>query len=34
MRAVIYTRYDTDTQHEAAVADQIEICRLYIERNG
>ena len=34
MRAVIYARYSTDMQREASIADQIEICRRYIERNG
>ncbi len=32
MRAVIYARYSTDMQREALIADQVEICRRYIER--
>ena len=34
MRAVIYARYSTDMQREASIADQIEVCRRYAERNG
>ena len=34
MRAVIYARYSSDTQREASIEDQIEICRRYIDRQG
>ncbi|MCB5946096.1 recombinase family protein, partial [Acidocella sp. KAb 2-4] len=34
MRAVIYARYSSDQQRAASIADQIEVCRRYIERQG
>ena len=34
LRAVIYARYSTENQREASIADQIEVCRRYIERQG
>ena len=34
MRAVIYARYSSDNQREASLADQVEVCRRYIERQG
>ena len=34
LRAVIYARYSTEHQREASIADQIEVCRRYIERQG
>jgi hypothetical protein len=34
MRAVIYARYSSDQQREASIADQIEVCRRYAERQG
>jgi site-specific DNA recombinase len=34
MRAVIYARYSSDSQREASVEDQIEVCRRYVERQG
>jgi site-specific DNA recombinase len=34
MRAAIYSRYSTDQQREASIADQIEVCRRYCERQG
>jgi hypothetical protein len=34
MRAVIYARYSTESQREASLADQLEVCRRYIERQG
>jgi site-specific DNA recombinase len=34
MRAVIYARYSSDNQREASIADQAEICRRYIDRQG
>ncbi len=34
MRAVIYARYPSDLQREASIADQVEVCRRYIEAQG
>ncbi|MCW3477768.1 recombinase family protein [Rhodovastum sp. RN2-1] len=34
MRAVIYARYSTEHQREASIADQVEVCRRYAERQG
>ena len=34
MRAAIYSRYSTDLQREESIADQVEVCRRYIERHG
>jgi len=34
LRAVIYARYSIDQQRSASIADQIEVCRRYIERQG
>ncbi len=34
MRAVIYARYSSDLQREASIADQVEVCRRYIEAQG
>ena len=34
MRAVIYARYSSDQQRAASIADQIEVCRRYIKRQG
>lgn len=34
MRAVIYTRFSSERQREESIADQIEVCRRYIERQG
>lgn len=34
VRAVVYARYSSDQQREASIADQIEVCRRYIERQG
>ena len=34
MRAVIYARYSSDVQRAASIADQVEICRRYAERQG
>ena len=34
MRAVIYARYSSENQREASIADQHELCRRYIERQG
>ena len=33
-RAVIYARYSSDQQRSASIADQVEVCRRYIERQG
>lgn len=33
-RAVIYARYSTDNQRAASIADQVEVCRRYAERQG
>ena len=33
-RAVVYARYSTEHQRAASIADQVEVCRRYIERNG
>ena len=33
-RAVIYARYSSENQREASIADQVEVCRRYIERQG
>ncbi len=32
MRSVIYARYSSDRQSEAAITDQIEVCPHYVER--
>ncbi len=34
MRAVIYARYSSNSQREASIEDQVEICRRYIEQQG
>ena len=34
LRAVVYARYSSDNQREASIADQVEVCRRYIERQG
>ena len=34
MRAAIYARFSTDKQRDASIADQVEVCRRYIERQG
>ena len=34
MRAVIYARYSTEMQRDTSIADQVEVCRRYAERNG
>jgi len=34
LRVVIYARYSSDQQRSASIADQIEVCRLYTERQG
>ena len=34
LRAVIYARYNSESQREASIADQVEVCRRYIERQG
>ena len=34
MRAVIYARYSSENQREASIADQHEVCRRYIARQG
>ena len=34
VRAVIYARYSSDTQREASIEDQFEVCRRYIARQG
>ena len=34
LRAVIYARYSSENQREASIADQVEVCRRYIERQG
>jgi DNA invertase Pin-like site-specific DNA recombinase len=34
MRAVIYARYSSDQQRTASIADQVEVCRRYAERQG
>ena len=34
MRAVIYARYSSEQQREASIADQREVCRRYVERQG
>ena len=33
-RVAINGRYSTDKQREASIADQVEICRRYAERQG
>ena len=33
-RAVVYARYSSDQQREASIADQVEVCRRYIDRQG
>ena len=33
-RAVVYARYSTEHQRAASIADQVEVCRRYIDRNG
>ena len=34
LRAVIYARYSSDNQRDASIADQVEVCRRYIARQG
>jgi site-specific DNA recombinase len=34
LRAVIYARYSSDSQREASIEDQLEVCRRYAERQG
>src|SRR4051812_7867001 len=34
LRAVIYARFSSELQSEDSIADQIEVCRRYIERQG
>ena len=34
LHAVIYARYSGESQREASIADQVEVCRRYIERQG
>ena len=34
MRAVIYARYSSENQREASIADQLEVCRRLIAREG
>ena len=34
LRAVIYARYSSENQRDAFIADQVEVCRRYIERQG
>jgi site-specific DNA recombinase len=34
MRAAIYARYSSENQREASIADQVEVCRRYAERQG
>jgi site-specific DNA recombinase len=34
MRAVIHARYSSDSQREASIEDQLEVCRRYVERQG
>ena len=34
MRIGVYARYSSDNQREASIADQVEVCRRYVERQG
>jgi site-specific DNA recombinase len=34
MRSVVYVRYSSENQREASLADQLEVCRRFIERQG
>jgi DNA invertase Pin-like site-specific DNA recombinase len=34
MRAVAYVRFSSELQREESNADQVEVCRRYIERQG
>jgi DNA invertase Pin-like site-specific DNA recombinase len=34
MRSVVYARYSSENQREASIADQVEVCRRFIERQG
>jgi site-specific DNA recombinase len=34
MRCAIYARYSTGKQRDASIADQVEVCRRYVERQG
>ena len=33
-RAVVYARYSTEHERAASIADQVEVCRRYIDRSG
>src|SRR5260370_39905108 len=34
MRAAIYARYSSANQQEASIADQIEVCTRYVDKQG
>lgn len=34
MHAVIYARYSSETQREASIADQLRLCRRFVEEQG
>jgi site-specific DNA recombinase len=34
MRVAVYARYSSENQREASLADQVEVCRRFIERQG
>jgi site-specific DNA recombinase len=34
MRVAVYARYSSENQREASIADQVEVCRRFIERQG
>jgi DNA invertase Pin-like site-specific DNA recombinase len=33
-KAAIYTRYSSDNQRDASIADQLRLCRLFATREG
>ena len=34
MRAALYARYSSENQRQASIADQIEVCTRYIDKQG
>ena len=34
MKVAIYTRYSSDNQRDASIADQMRVCRAFAERQG
>ena len=34
MRVALYARYSSENQREASIADQIEVCKRYLDNRG